>query len=256
MRLKFEQPVTESAVRSALNEIGIGTSEVKTIREMGGDPEILIRVKEGEAGSSTQAEVTDNIREYFSDNPIEVRSVESVGARIGEELASAAVLAILVTLVLILIYLSWRFEFRFGVGAVVALFHDVIITLGIFSLLNLEISLAIVAAFLTIVGYSLNDTIVVYDRIRENLKKHSSLSLEKTINLSINETLSRTVITSGTTLVVVLVLYIFGGQVIHDFAFALLIGVIIGTYSSMYIASPVLLEWGRREALDKKRARR
>ena len=256
IRLQFEQTVSEAEVRTALKELGIPSSEVKTIKELGEVPEILIKVMGDEGSSAIQHEVTTGLQEYFKDNRLEVRSVDSVGARIGKELASSAILAVLVTLLLVLIYLSWRFEFRFGVGAVVALFHDVLITLGIFSLLNLEISLPVVGAFLTIVGYSLNDTIVVYDRIRENLKKKTSFSLEKVINISINETLSRTVITSGTTLVVVLTLYIFGGQVIHDFAFALLIGVVFGTYSSMYIASPILLEWGRRDALTKKRAKR
>jgi len=256
MRLQFENTISEADVRAALTEIGIGSSEVKTIREMGGNAEILIRVKADEAGANTQEVITNELNEYFVNNSFQVRSVEKVGARIGEELAASAVLAIVVTLLLILFYLSWRFEFKFGVGAVVALFHDVLIVLGLFSLLNLEISLSIVAAFLTIVGYSLNDTIVVYDRIRENLKKHSSSSMKNIINLSINETLSRTIVTSGTTLVVVLMLLLFGGIVIKDFAFALFAGVIVGTYSSIYIASPILLEWGKREALLKKKKAR
>ncbi|MBC8278261.1 MAG: protein translocase subunit SecF [FCB group bacterium] len=257
IRYQFEKPVTESEIRDALTAINLGAAEVKTIKEIGGHSDILIRVKQDETQTDTQAIVSQALSENFPDNPYEVRAVDRVGPRIGAELRSDAILAVLVTLGLVLIYLWWRFEFRFGVGAIAALFHDVVITLGIFSLLNLEISLAIVGAFMTIVGYSLNDTIVVFDRIRENLKKHSAKPLEEVINLSINETLSRTVITSGTTFVVVLVLYLFGGQVIHDFALALLLGVIIGTYSSMYIAAPVLLEWGKKEALNKKaRARR
>lgn len=257
IRYQFEKPVTESEIRDALAAVDLGAAEVKTIKEMGGHADILIRVKQDETDSGTQGIVNRALTESFPDNPFEVRAVDKVGPRIGAELRTDAMLAVLVTLGLVLIYLWWRFEFRFGVGAIAALFHDVVITLGIFSLLNLEISLAIVGAFMTIVGYSLNDTIVVFDRIRENLKKHSSKSLEEVINLSINETLSRTVITSGTTLVVVLVLYLFGGQVIHDFALALLIGIIVGTYSSMYIAAPILLEWGKKEALNKKaRSRR
>lgn len=256
IRLKFEQPIAENDIRAALSTIDLGSSEVKTIREIGGDPDILIRIKEDVSSESTQNLVRATLEQNFPDNRFEVRSVDRVGPRIGAELRSAAILSVLVTLALVLIYLSWRFEFKFGVGAVAALFHDVIITLGIFSLLNLEISLAIVGAFLTIVGYSLNDTIVVFDRIRENLKKHTAKPLEAVINLSINDTLSRTVITSGTTFLVVLILYIFGGQVIHDFALALLLGVVIGTYSSMYIAAPILLEWRKKEALKKKRARR
>ena len=256
IRVQFERPVSESDVRAALSLVNLGSSEVKTIREVAGEPDILIRVKQEQAGSDAQEQVRTALQEHFKDNPFEVRSVDRVGPRIGSELRKNAILAVLITLILILIYLSWRFEFRFGVGAVAALFHDVLITMGIFSLLNLEISLAIVAAFLTIVGYSLNDTIVVFDRIRENWRKMSSSKLEEVINRSINETLSRTVITSGTTFVVVLILFIFGGQVIHDFAFALLIGVIVGTYSSMYIAAPILLEWGKQDPLKKKRKHR
>ena len=252
IRYQFEQPVTEGDIREALSAIGLGSAEVKTIREMGENADILIRVKQDETQEDTQSIVSQTLTESFPANPFEVRAVDKVGPRIGAELRSDAILAVLVTLGLVLIYFWWRFEFRFGVGAIAALFHDVIITLGIFSILNIEVSLAIVGAFMTIVGYSLNDTIVVFDRIRENLKKHSAKPLETVINLSINETLSRTVITSGTTFVVVLVLYLFGGQVIHDFALALLLGVIIGTYSSMYIAAPVLLEWGKKEALKKK----
>ena len=151
----------------------------------------------------------------------------------------------------ILIYIMWRFEFRFGIGAVAALLHDVIITVGIFSLLNIEISIAIVAALLTIVGYSLNDTIVVFDRIRENLKalKRQTFDYTAVLNRSVNETLSRTIVTSGTTLMVVLVLYFFGGEVIKDFAFALICGIIFGTYSSIFVASPVLIEFENRQKL-------
>jgi len=153
----------------------------------------------------------------------------------------------------IVIYISWRFEFKFALGAIAALVHDILITLGVFSVLNFEVSLAIVAAFLTIVGYSLNDTIVVFDRIRENVKRLRASSYFNIINTSINETLSRTVLTSGTTFVVVLVLYLFGGQVIHNFAFALLVGVIVGTYSSIFIAAPILLEWQERTGTKKKK---
>jgi len=153
-------------------------------------------------------------------------------------------MAIISTLILILIYISIRFEFRYAVGAIAALTHDVLITLGIFSLLNLEVSLAVIAAFLTIVGYSLNDTIVIFDRIRENVKGAKSATLSSVINESINQSLSRTIITSLTTFFVVLILYLVGGEVIHTFAFAMIVGVIIGTYSSIFIASPVLIKMG------------
>ncbi len=150
-----------------------------------------------------------------------------------------------------MIYVSWRFEFKFAVGAVIALFHDVLITLGIFSLLGLEITLTVIAAFLTIVGYSLNDTIVIYDRIRENLKIMRRDSLYTIINTSINQTISRTIITSLTTLLVVVVLYFFGGEVIRDFSFAMIIGIVIGTYSSIFIASAIVYEWHRRQESEK-----
>jgi preprotein translocase SecF subunit len=177
--------------------------------------------------------------------------VEKVGPKIGAELRKAALWAIIIALFFILLYISWRFEFIFAVGAIAALFHDVLITLGVFSVLRLEISLAIIAAFLTIVGYSLNDTIVVFDRIRENLKVLRRETYENIINTSINQSLSRTIVTSLTTLIVVSILYFFGGEVIHNFAFALIIGVLIGTYSSIFIASPILVEWEKRRELKK-----
>ena len=165
----------------------------------------------------------------------------SVGPKIGAELSGKAIMAIISALGLILLYISIRFEFRFALGAIAALAHDVLITLGIFSLLGFEISLPIIAAFLTIVGYSLNDTIVIFDRIRENVKASKREAYHTIVNHSINESLSRTIITSLTTFFVVLVLWLFGGEVIHTFAFAMIIGVIVGTYSSIYIASPIVV---------------
>lgn len=253
IRVQFEKPVAENEVRKALLAIKMGDSEVKTIQEMGGEPEILIRVKQSDAGTGTEHTVANALRQYFSGNNLDVRSVEIVGPKIGKELRSSAIYASLFTLLLIMIYLWWRFEFIFGIGAIVALFHDIIITVGVFSVLDLEVSLTVVAALLTILGYSINDTIVVYDRIRENLRKQSTLPLQVIINNSINETLSRTIMTSGLTFIVVAALYIIGGKVIHDFAFALMVGIFIGTYSSIYIASPILLEWGKKELLRKRK---
>ncbi len=184
-----------------------------------------------------------------------IRSQDHVGPKIGEELKTKAIMAIFWSLLAIIIYIWVRFELTFGFAAVVALFHDVLITVGIFSLTGKEMSLTIVAALLTIVGYSLNDTIVVFDRIREDLKIYRRESYEKVINHSINETLSRTVITSLTTLLVVLALFFKGGSVIHGFAFALLIGVVVGTYSSIFIASPILVEYFNRR-LNKKGLKR
>lgn len=229
-------------VRKVFEDFGMGSAEIKHYGSM---QEI-----------SARADITQNTDEIFHNltvdlskafpeyNVIEMRK-ETVGPKVGKELVGAAILAILWATVFILIYIMWRFELRFGIGAVVATLHDVIVTIGIFSVLNIEISIAIVAALLTIVGYSLNDTIVVYDRIRENLKtfKRQASDYAGIINRSINETLSRTIITSGTTLLVVVVLYFFGGEVLKDFSFALICGIIIGTYSSIFVASPILVEF-------------
>jgi len=192
------------------------------------------------------------IEKAFPDRRIEIRRTETVGPKIGEEMKDRAWAAIIISLFGILVYISWRFEFKFAVGAIIALIHDILITLGIFSITGKELSLVVIAAFLTIVGYSLNDTIVVFDRIRENFSMRRRRSLEKMVNTSINESLSRTIITSLTTLVVVLFLYFAGGEVIHDFAFALMIGVVVGTYSSIFVASPVVIEWQNRISRKKK----
>jgi len=170
---------------------------------------------------------------------LEIRRIETIGPKVGDELKISAVKAILIALGLVLLYITIRFQWRQGVSAIIALLHDVLVVVAMFSILDKEFSLTVVAALLTVVGYSLNDTIVVFDRIRENQGKYRKKSFEETINLSITETLSRTLITSGTTLFVVLSLFLLGGEIIHDFAFALLVGVLIGTYSSIYVASPV-----------------
>lgn len=203
-----------------------------------------------------EAMAAENLKEQlikeFPDRNIDIRRTETVGPRIGEELKNRAWAAVMISIFGILVYISWRFEFKFAIGAIIALIHDVVITLGIFSILDKEISIAIIAALLTIVGYSLNDTIVVFDRIRENFSLRRKESYEAMINISINESLSRTVITSLTTLVVVLFLLFMGGEVIHDFAFALMVGIIVGTYSSIYVASPILIEWQNRLAARRK----
>ena len=188
----------------------------------------------------------DSLIRGFPERAIDIRRTETVGPRIGEELKNRAWAAIVISMFGILIYITWRFQFKFAIGAIVALIHDVVITVGIFSILNKEISLAIIAALLTIVGYSLNDTIVVFDRIRENFSLRRKESYDRMINISINESLSRTIITSVTTLIVVLFLLFMGGEVIHDFAFALMVGILVGTYSSIYVASPILIEWQNR----------
>ncbi len=198
--------------------------------------------------SKAADKLKNGISKGFPDREITIRRTETVGPKIGEELKNRAWAAIVISLFGILIYISWRFEFRYAVGAIIALIHDIIITLGIFSITGKELSLVVVAAFLTIVGYSLNDTIVVFDRIRENFSMRRRESYEKMVDISINDSLSRTIITSLTTLMVVLFLFFFGGEVIHDFAFALLIGIAVGTYSSIFVASPVLVEWQNRIA--------
>ncbi len=245
MQLQFEQPVEISEIRSALSGVGLEGAE---IQQFGTPNEILIRVLGQGEGASEEIsnQIQSALTGSLSSNPFEVRRMEQVGPEIGGELQSAAVLAILSALLGIVLYISIRFEFKFAIASIVALVHDILITLGVFSVLDLEISLAIIAAFLTIVGYSLNDTIVVFDRVRENLKSLRREKYENIVNLSINQSLSRTVVTSVTTFIVVLVLWLGGGEVIHNFAFALIIGVVVGTYSSVFVASPVIVEWNAR----------
>ncbi len=238
IQVQFENPIQAQDIRDALSEVGFGDAE---IQHFGGEREAIIRVGEG-AGDATD-EILAALADKAPDNPAEVRRVELVGPKVGRELRATATRAILFALVLILIYISIRFEFKFAVGAVAALVHDVLITLGVFSLAGLEVTLPVIAALLTIVGYSLNDTIVIYDRIREDRRKMYGKSFVDIVNTSLNESLSRTVVTSVTTLMVVACLFVFGGEVIRDFAFALMIGVIVGTYSSLYVASPLVVEW-------------
>lgn len=232
----------EATLKSLLDSTAVDNPVIIKHTDIEGEP---IYILAGEGRDSVSRLRNELIKDYPA-YELEIRSIDRVGPRIGSELRTKALLAIIAALTLIIIYLWWRFELLFGIAAVIALFHDVLITLGLFSLLNQEISITIVGAFLTIVGYSLNDTIVVFDRIRENLKKYKSSSYAEVINISINATLSRTIITSGTTLIVVLVLFLAGGMVLHSFALALLIGIVVGTYSSIYIASPILIEWAER----------
>lgn len=240
--VKFHQPVEIGQLRDVMSGAGLGNS---AIRQFGAADEFQIYVEHQKEGSAEEVaiKVRDTLNQGLPGVSHEVLQIETVGPKIGEELRRAAVMAILVAMLLILIYISFRFEFIFALGAIVALFHDVLITLGIFSMANLKISLVEIGAFLTIIGYSLNDTIVVYDRIRENLKSMRNETLPVIINNSINQVLSRTVITSLTTFIVVLILFLFGGEVIKGFAFAMCIGVVVGTYSSIFVASSLVLEW-------------
>ena len=199
--------------------------------------------------------VSEVLTEDFPDNPSRIDREEIVGPRVSKGLQLQAVLVLLAGMFVVMVYVSFRFTFRFGIGAVVALFHDVLITLGIFSIFNREITIPIIAAFLTIVGYSINDSIVVSDRIRENLRTMRKAKFDRIVNSSINQTLSRTMITSLTTILVLLALLIFGGPVLRDFAFALLIGVVVGTYSSIFVVAPIVVEWERLSPTKKKMMR-
>ena len=248
-QLQFEQPTTVAELRTAVAAAGYTGAQ---IQRFGGTEEFLIRLATFEA--------TQDVPEALAAAPevgeFQVMRTEAVGPKVGSELRTRAAWAIALSFLLTLIYLAFRFEWRFGVAAIIATFHDMLLTFGFISLFNIEITLATVAAILTIVGYSLNDTIVVFDRIRENIRKKRKESYIDTINRSINETLPRTVLTSGTTLVTLLALFVLGGDIIRPFAFVLMLGVIIGTYSSIFVASPALLEIEeRRSARERARAR-
>jgi len=250
--VNYTEDVDITEVRSVLANVSIDGQlfdfSHAEIKHFGDESNIAVRIPslEDEPDQFPQKFV-DNMANAFPNRVPEdendfILSIEKVGPKIGAELSGDAVMAIIWALLLILIYISFRFEFKFAVGAIMALSHDILVTLGIFSILDYEISLAIVAAFLTIVGYSLNDTIVIFDRIRENLKALKKSTLDMVVNQSINESLSRTIITSLTTFFVVLVLFLVGGEVIHSFSFAMIIGVIVGTYSSIFVASPVIIK--------------
>lgn len=219
---------------------GLGVGEV-AIQEFGQDYVFLIRVQRQEGGEDAQQVAIDIVRDVLGERVVEYRRIEAVGPTVGEELREAATYAVLFAILAILVYIWFRFEWQYGVGAVVALTHDVVATIGLFALLQLEFNLATVAAILTIAGYSINDTVVVYDRVRENLRKYKRMPFLELFNKSINQTLARTVMTSTTTLLALFALLIFGGEVIRDFVIALIWGVVIGTYSSVALAVPLLL---------------
>ena len=245
VQLQFKNPPDIEVIRDGLKTIGLGES---TIQEFGSKKDILIRVERSEEKlEAVGAMVKRSLSGKFNSDEIIVERVEMVGPKVGRDLREKALLSILYAIIGIVIYISWRFEFQYAIAAIIALMHDVLVTMGAFSILDKEFTLVIVAAFLTIIGYSLNDTIVVFDRIRENLRRKGKLSLSEIINSSINQTLSRTLLTSGTTLLVVLALFFFGGEIIHDFSFALLVGVFVGTYSSIFIASVFLVYWASRK---------
>ncbi|MBN2125162.1 MAG: protein translocase subunit SecF [Deltaproteobacteria bacterium] len=301
VQVKLDDKHSPSEIRDALRPIRLENSIIQEFGEVG-DYEYLIRVREADIElSGLDEKVKQALSSRFS-GTVDIRRVEMVGPKVGEDLRQKALFAIFYAILFIAIYISGRFELKwlmsivmalslafvvyiassFGVsvtwliviallvtlalcwflrlkyamGAIIALIHDVAITVGFFALTDREISLSIIAAFLTIVGYSLNDTIIVFDRIRENLRRFRRRSFEEVMNSSINETLSRTILTSSTTLVVVLALFLLGGRVIHDFTFALLVGIVVGTYSSIFVASPILLVWEERFSEKTQKARR
>ena len=226
-----------SSIRFILNNMDLGDVNVK---KFGKEGDYLIKVEQKENNSN---QIIPLIKKKLADNlntDINFRRVENVGPKVSAELLQSGVIAISLSLAAMLFYIWIRFEWQFSVGSIIALFHDVVITLGIFSILSLEINLSIIAAVLTIVGYSMNDTVVIYDRIRENLNKYNRLNINEIANLSINDTLARTIITSATTLLALLSIFILGGEILRGFSFAMILGVIIGTYSSIFVASPML----------------
>jgi len=243
VQVKFQRPVDLGAVREALSKNGIKDSEPQQFAD---GRSVMIRLKRAGEVSGAAEQVQAALQKELADNPLTVEGFAEVGPAIGKELQQKALLAIAVSLAGIVLYIAWRFEYRFGVAATVATFHDVLAVLGIIFILNKEITLLIVTALLTIAGYSLTDTVVVYDRIRENLRARRKEGLGDIMNASINQVLSRTAMTSLTTLLGTLALFFLGGEVLHDFAFALSIGIVIGTYSSWFVASPLIFEWRTR----------
>jgi preprotein translocase subunit SecF len=255
VQIKFNKETSVDKIRDALKTINLGNSVIQQFGYQDNN-EFLVKT---EKSSSELKGLSDIIEEAlaktYAAGEYEVRRVEVVGPKVGKDLRQKGMLAMIYAMIGILVYITWRFEFRYAIGSIIALIHDVAITVGIFSLLNKEFTLPIIAALLTIIGYSLNDTIVVYDRIRENLRTQRRQPLGQIVNASINQVLSRTILTSGTTLLVVGALFFLGGAVIHDFAFALLVGVIVGTYSSIFIASPTVLAWETIKPSKRKRKR-
>ncbi len=244
--VRFEKPVEIGDVRSAIAQIGLAKSEIKTY---GTHNEILIRTSEQMEGTKMSEMILSALQSKFQDNKITILNEEKIGPRIGAELRRKAFYTVILSLIVMLVYIGLRFKPIYGLGAVIALFHDVLVTLGFCSIfsgvpyLNIEMNQSLLAALLTLVGLSVNDTVVVFDRIRENLKLHKAMDFIELVNKSINETLSRTIITSGTVIAVLLVLLFVGSEVTRGFAFALTVGMITGTYSSIYIASAVVVDF-------------
>ena len=242
VEISSSEPVDIGNLRGRMQTLELG--EVQ-IQQFGTPTDVLIRVAEADGAVSTERDLTavDEIRRDL-EGEFEIRRVEIVGPQVSRELIQTGLLAVVAAISSMLIYIWFRFEWQFSVGAVMALVHDVILTIGIFSLLQLDFNLSILAAILTIVGYSMNDTVVVYDRVRENLRKYKKMDISQLLDIAINQTLSRTVVTSVTTLLALIALYTLGGEVIRGFTFAMIWGVLVGTYSSIFIAAPLLIRLG------------
>lgn len=247
MEIASQQPIDIGDMRTRLNGLGLG--EVQ-LQKFGGDNNVLIRVGAHATETAQQSQAgIDRIKAELGAG-IDYRRIETVGPQVSGELVWSATMAVVISIALMFAYIWFRFEWQFGFGAVLALAHDVLATIGVFSLMQFEFNLTTIAALLTIVGYSMNDTVVVFDRIRENLRKYKKMNVGELIDLSINDTLSRTIMTTATTLLALLALFIFGGDVIRSFTFAMIFGIVIGTYSSIYVAAPVLIwigvkrDWG------------
>ncbi len=243
LQLKFAKQMEMQAARQALSKNGITAD----LQQISGSNQLLIKVgKTNLALGKVAGAVEEVFRKEFPSNSFTVESSSEIGPSIGDKLRKDTLIAVLISMVGIILYIAWRFDFKFGVAAAIATFHDVLAIFAVFFLLNKEVNLLLITAVLTIAGYSLTDTVVVFDRIRENLHKNMKDSLPTIFNFSINEVLSRTIITALTTLLAALSLFLFGGDVIHDFAFALVVGILVGTYSSVFVASPLVVVWENR----------
>jgi preprotein translocase SecF subunit len=250
MEVGSSEAVDMAQMRAVTSGLGLG--EV-ALQEFGRNTDVLIRVERQPGDSTAQQVAVDKVKKALSEKmtgTLSYRRVEFVGPKVSAELVEAGTMAMILAVAAMLIYIWFRFEWQFSVGAVIALIHDVVLTIGVFSVMGLEFNLSIIAAILTIIGYSMNDTVVIYDRVRENLRKFRTMPLAELLDRSVNETLARTAMTSATTLLALITLYLFGGEVIRGFTFAMMWGVVVGTYSSVFVAGPLLLYFGVRRTDD------
>jgi len=240
IEIKTQGPAELGKLRSTLSTLGIGEVE---LQEFGAPDDVLIRIERQKGEEKEQTAAVEILKKQLGEG-VEYRRVEFVGPKVGKELIRAGILSTMLAMLAIMVYIWFRFEWQFGVSGIIALLHDVVSTIGIFAALGLEFNLTTVAAILTIAGYSINDTVVVFDRVRENMRKYKSMPLTAMLNLTVNETLSRTILTSSTTMIAVLMLFLFGGEVIHGFSLAMIWGILVGTYSSIWVASALLIYFG------------